>query len=79
MVYVVIDWVDIYKETNADDFNYEVSLKSRFSKMRTVGNLLQENSDGIILVQEYNSDGSPRDWVVIPKSLIKKIVKLKED
>lgn len=69
-----VEWEDVSKMTNDDNFDEGSDIDKRLSKMKTIGWIFQETEKVIILVQEFDGE-KPRDWVAIPKSLIIKIKK----
>ena len=82
MELVVVEWFDVTKISNDEDFDEKKDVNDRLSDMKTVGWLFQQSDKVILLVQEFNDDKSPRDWVTIPRVLITKmdiVEKKKED
>lgn len=82
MELVVVEWFDVTKISNDEDFDEKKDVNDRLSDMKTVGWLFQQSDEVILLVQEFNDDKSPRDWVTIPRVLITKmdvVEKKKED
>ena len=70
---VTIEWIDATKRMNDDLFNDEKDLDDMTTYTKTAGWLYKETKDTVLLVQEFSND-VPRDWVVIPRVLIKKII-----
>jgi hypothetical protein len=66
---VIVVWNDIAKTINDDNFDEKEILDNRLIKMKSVGFFYKESESVILLVQEF-SEGKPRDYVTIPKSLI---------
>ena len=75
---VIVEWVDVAKKTNDDAFDPGCDIDSRPATMETIGWLYQKSEKTILLVQEYY-EGEPRDWIAIPRMLIKKIIPAKKD
>lgn len=73
---VIVTWYDIAKTYNDEDFNENIVLDNRLVKMQSVGWLYKETKGVILLVQEF-SEGKPRDYSTIPKSLITEILVVK--
>jgi hypothetical protein len=71
MKIVVVDWIDVTKKMNDDDFDDKQSADDMVSSMKTIGWLYKETDKTILIVQEFD-ENTPRDWVVIPKVLITK-------
>jgi len=69
---VIVTWYDIAKTFNDEDFKDDIILDNRLVKMQSVGWLYKETKGVILLVQEF-SEGKPRDYTTIPKSLIVEI------
>jgi hypothetical protein len=67
---VVVTWGDVSKTMNDDSFDDDADITNLLSNMQTIGWLYKSTKDTIMLVQEFCGD-KPRDWVVIPKVLIK--------
>ena len=68
----IVEWVDVTKKMNDDDFDEKQNIDGMISTMKTVGWLYKQTDKTILLVQEFD-EGSPRDWVAIPKGLITKM------
>jgi len=77
MKYFVVTWFDVTKNTNVDDFNGKSNIDRMLEKITTIGCLHKETERTLMLVQEYNEDGSPRDFVLIPRSLMVKTNEIK--
>jgi hypothetical protein len=71
-----IEWVDVSKTMNDEDF-VDKHIDELLADMRTIGWVYKESEKTVMLVQELYND-KVRDWVVIPKCLIKQRVVLKE-
>lgn len=67
----IVDWIDVTKKMNDDDFDDKQSADDMVSSMKTIGWLYKETDKTILIVQEFD-ENTPRDWVVIPKVLITK-------
>jgi len=72
---VIVNWYDVSKTMNDDSFNKDTNIDSRLIKMQTIGWLYAQSDKVVFIVQEF-SDGVPRDYVTIPKSLIIDITKV---
>ena len=77
MKYVVVTWEDVSKSTNIDDFNDKSNIDKMLEKVVTIGCLHKETEKTLMLVQEFNYDGTPRDFVFIPRSLMVKTNEIK--
>ena len=73
---VIVDWVDIVKAVNDETFNENANIDDRVAKVQTIGWLYKQTKKSVFLVQEF-IDGTVRDWIVIPKCVITKIVTVK--
>jgi hypothetical protein len=73
---VSVDWIDTTKKISDDSFDENGDIDNRLSSMKTIGWLYQESEKTVLLVQEYDGD-SPRDWIVIPRVLIIKMMHVK--
>lgn len=71
---VIVVWYDVAKTMNDENFDESMNIDSCLVKMQTIGWLYKESGTVLLLVQEF-SDGKPRDYVTIPKSLIIEIIK----
>ena len=69
MELVIVEWVDVTKMMNDDNFDEKQDVNNRLSKMKTTGWLFQQSDKVLLLVQEFDEE-KPRDWVAIPKVLI---------
>ena len=72
MKIVTVDWIDVTKKTSDDSFDVTYDIDNRLSNITTIGWLYQQTEKTLLLVQEFDGE-TPHDWVVIPKTLIKKI------
>lgn len=75
---VIVVWYDIAKTMNDESFDEKIDIDSRLIQMKTIGWLYKESPTVILLVQEF-SDGKPRDYVTIPRSLITEIIKMENE
>jgi len=66
---VLVEWLDVKKTMNDDVFDSRMDIDVACERMRTVGWLYRETGRTLMLVQEFSGD-VPRDWVVIPRSLV---------
>ena len=73
MKIIVVDWNDVTKESSNESFNEMESIDNMLSPIKSIGWLYKETDKTILIVQEFNNEGKPRDWVVIPKTLIVKM------
>ena len=73
MKIVIVDWNDVTKESSNESFNEMESIDNMLSPIKSIGWLYKETDKTILIVQEFNNEGKPRDWVVIPKALITKM------
>ena len=74
---VMVDWIDIRKTVNDETFNDNDNIDDKVAKVQTIGWLYKHTKKTIFLVQEFIG-GEVRDWIVIPRCIITKIVILKE-
>jgi hypothetical protein len=72
---VIVNWYDVAKTMNDESFDKSINVDSRLVKMRTIGWLYAQSETVVLIVQEF-SDGIPRDYVTIPKSLIIETIKV---
>lgn len=73
MQVVIVEWLDVDKELNQDTFDEKMDIDSKLVSIVTLGWNFRETDTCLMVVQEF-SGKIPRDYVVIPKSLIRKIV-----
>lgn len=73
MKIVIVEWIDVDKELNQDTFDEKMDIDSKLVLITTLGWNFRETDTCLMVVQEFNGK-IPRDYVVIPKSLIKKIM-----
>jgi len=71
MKIVIVDWIDVTKKMNDDDFDDKQDVDDMVSSMKTIGWLYKQTEKTLLIVQEFDGN-TPRDWVVIPKVLITK-------
>jgi hypothetical protein len=69
---VVVDWVDICKRVNDDEFNDNDNIDDKLAEITTIGWLYSQTKNCILLMQE-SYEGTMRDWIIIPKCVITKI------
>ena len=72
MQVVIVEWLDVDKELNQDSFDEKMDIDSKLVLITTLGWNFRESDMCLMIVQEF-SGRIPRDYIVIPKSLIKKI------
>jgi hypothetical protein len=77
MKLVIVEWQDVFKMMSDDYYDPNVDVDKRLVNFTTVGWVIQESKKTLMLVQEFDDRERPHDWVVIPKSLIRKIVVVK--
>lgn len=80
MQLVQVEWEDVAKTMNDDNFDNSVDIDSRLVQMKTIGWIHQQTKKTLLLAQESMKDSGEdavRDWVAIPKVLITKITPLK--
>lgn len=77
MEIVIVGWLDVGKTFNDESFDEQRNIDERLGKMKTIGWLYRESDNVIMIVQEF-SEGKPRDYVTIPKSLIINITRIEE-